>query len=118
LQPGQNTLAAAVTLESGQSATATAEFMVAALPPQVTITGIQAGETITENRTVTVEADSQTAVTDVTFALDGQEVATEQTAPYTFELDVLSVAPGAHILTATAANTGGKSASADVAFMV
>ncbi len=118
LQPGRNLLVATVTLESGQSEAASVEFIAAALPPEVTITGLQTGETLTENRTITVEAGGQTAITAVTFALDGQEVATETRAPYTFELDVLAIPPGGHILTATATNAGGQSASADVTFMI
>lgn len=118
LTPGSNQLTATVTLESGQSDAASVEFMVTALPPTLTISGLQAGETLDENRTVTVEAGGQTAITSVTFALDGDEAAAEQTAPYTFELDVLALAPGAHILTVTAANAGGQTTSADVAFMV
>lgn len=116
--PGRNLFTATVTLESGQSDAASVEVMVAALPPTITITGIQPGETLDENHTVTVEAGGQTPITGVTFALDGVEVATEQTAPYTFELDVLALAPGAHILTVTAANAGGQTTSADVAFMI
>lgn len=118
LVPGTNQLAVTVTLESGQSETLAVEFEVAALPPQVALTGIQAGETLEANRVVMVEVESQTPITGVTYAIDGVQVATLAAAPYPFELDVLALSPGGHILTVTATNEAGLTASANAAFMV
>ncbi|HEX2909018.1 MAG TPA: Ig-like domain-containing protein, partial [Phototrophicaceae bacterium] len=118
LAPGASQVAATVILENDQLGTAAVDFEIAALPPTLTITGLEAGETLDANRTVTAEAGGQTAITGVTFALDGAEAATEATAPYTFEIDVLATAPGEHTLAVTATNAGGKSAGVTISFTV
>lgn len=119
LPPGENTLTAIVRDAIGGRTENSIKFTVPALPPTVNITGITAGETITENRTVTVEAASpQTPLSTVVYKIDGKEVATQTAEPLTFDLDVKTIGVGNHILTVEATNEGGKSASADVAFVV
>jgi len=118
LSPGAVEFSATAATESGQSASQTFNISIAALPPQVTITGLETGETLEESRTVTVEVISQTAVSDVTFAIDGDEAASQTAAPFSLELNVLDLEPGPHILAVEASNTAGQSASADTAFVI
>jgi VWFA-related protein len=119
LPPGENTLTAIVRDAVGGRTEYSIKFIVPALPPTVNITGITAGETITENRTVTVEVSSpQTPLSTVVYKIDGKEVSTQTAEPLTFDLDVKAIGVGNHILTVEASNEGGQTASADVAFVV
>ncbi len=118
LQPGTVELSITVSSDNGQSTTETYSLTIPALPPQITFSGIEAGETLEENRTVTVDVASQTAVTGVTYQIDGTEVDSQTEAPFSIELDVSTLSPGAHILSAEATNAGGESATADTAFVV
>ncbi|MBL8161328.1 MAG: VWA domain-containing protein [Anaerolineae bacterium] len=117
LQPGPATLEVTATDTNGQSTTTSIPFTVAAVPPQVTLSGIEAGETIEENRTVTLDVVSQTAVSGVRYLLDGVEIGSQTEAPFSFEIDVLAAEPGAHIFSAVVTNEGGD-AQTDVAFIV
>jgi hypothetical protein len=118
LQPGENTASVTVTLESGQSATSETTFLVAALPPVVTVTGLEADETVDENRRVGVDVVSQTAVTNVIYRIDGRQAATQSRAPFTFDLDVLAIGPGDHTLAVVVTNAGGQSSTIEVPFSV
>jgi hypothetical protein len=117
LPPGAATLDVTATNSSGQSVTLSIPFTVAAIAPQVTLSGIGAGETIEENRTITLDVVSQTTVSGVRYLLDGAEIGSQTEAPFTFEIDVLTAEPGAHIFSAVVTNEGG-STQTDVAFIV
>jgi len=119
LPPGENTLTAIVRDTAGGRAEFSIKFTVPALAPTVSIEGIKAGESITENRTITVKVDSpQTSVSKVVYKIDNTVVATQTAEPLTFDLDVKQIGLGNHILTVEATNEGGKTAKADVAFVV
>lgn len=118
LQPGTATVAVTVVDGGGQSTSQTVEVEIAALPPQVTLSGIQAGETLDANRTVSVDVTSQTSVSAVTYTVDGQEIGSQDSAPFSVELDVLALVPGSHILSVKADNAGGQSATVDTAFII
>ncbi|MBZ0292258.1 MAG: VWA domain-containing protein [Anaerolineae bacterium] len=116
LLPGATTLTITVTNEIGQTSSQDINFTVAALPPQVTVTGLRVGETIEDDVTVEVDVDSQTPVTDITYLLDGQVMQTEDPASLT--LDILSLEPGDHFLTVTVENAGGQSITGEIPFIV
>jgi VWFA-related protein len=118
LQPGPATLTVTVSNEIGQSSSSDITFEVAALPPELSITGLSAGETVEENRQIDVTAESQTTVNSLTFLLDNDEVAHFDSLPATFDLDAISVEPGSHILSLVAANEGGQSATIDIPFIM
>ncbi len=119
LPPGENTLTAVVRDTAGGRSEFSIKFNVPALPPTVTINGLTAGETINENRTVNVDvASPQTAVTKVVYKVDGKEIATQTEEPFTLDLDVKTIGVGNHILTVEAANEGGTTGKADVAFVI
>jgi VWFA-related protein len=118
LQPGANQLTAAVTSDSGQMTTISVPFTVAALPPKITITGLKVGETLDANRLVNVEVESQTIPVGAVFKIDGNEVESQITVPYSLELNVLALKSGPHILSVQVTNAGEKSATADTAFTI
>jgi VWFA-related protein len=116
--PGTVTLEVTATDGNGQSSTLSLDFEVAALAPDIIIEGLQAGETLDENRTITVGADSQTPITSVTVTLDGEEIEMPAEAPFSADLDVLAVPPGDHILSVEVETESGQSATVDVPFVI
>ncbi len=113
LTPGPHTLVLSVRDDKGHVGQGTLDFKVAPLPPEFTIEGIKAGETISADRTVTLNVtDSQTPPRSAAFDIDGASVGTTNTSPYSVKIDVLSLTPGKHTLTVQLSNadaTGKKS---------
>ena len=118
LAPGDNTLSISVTDSLDQTATRTIAFIVAPLPPRVTIEGLNVGETLDSDREVTVDVVGQTNIVNITISIDGQDMLTRIESPLTYTIDVLSLAPGGHILAARAITSNGQSASANIAFAI
>jgi VWFA-related protein len=116
--PGSVTLEVTATDGNGQSATQSLTFEVAALPPILVVEGLQAGETLEENRTVTVGADSQTPVTSVTVTVDGEPIEMPDEPPYSTTLDVLALPPGDHIFSLEVETESGQSGTLAVPFIV
>ncbi len=107
LLPGPHSLALSVSDDKNHVGQGKLDFQVAALPPEFTIEGLKAGETISDNRTVTLKVgDSQTPVGAATFDIDGTVLSTVQQAPYTVTLDLLSLKAGKHQFTAQLKNAG------------
>ncbi len=107
LTPGKHALVLSVTDDKSHVGQATLDFQVAPLPPEFTIDGLKAGETLTANRTVTLKVGaSQTTVTTASFDVDGTSFGTADKAPYTATIDVLALTPGKHVLTAQLKNAG------------
>ena len=67
---------------------------------------------------VTVAVASAQSITSVTFAIDGQVVATEVDSPYTTTLNLEGVSNGFHSITATATDALGATGSANVSINV
>ncbi|MAS34980.1 MAG: hypothetical protein CL610_13305 [Anaerolineaceae bacterium] len=118
LPPGPATLDVTAKNEIGQTTTESISFNVAALPPLVSLSGIELGDTLDANRTVEVDVISQTPVTSVNADVDGTSLDVSGDDPYQIELDVLAVSPGAHILTVEVTNEAGQTNTAEIAFTV
>ncbi len=118
LPPGRNTLAVSASNGLGQSAEQDITFEVPALAPEVSISGLNAGDTLEDNATIVIEGDSQTPITTVTYQVDDTILTTPEDDPLTLTLDIMEIGPGPHILTVEVANSGGQSSTANVAFMV
>jgi hypothetical protein len=118
LQPGENTLNVEVTNAGGVTSTFSAPFTVAVLPPVVQVEGLSEGDTVTENRTITVTATSQTPVVHVAVFVDGVEQAHLVSAPFTFDLNVLAFTPGQHTLRVSVDNSGGGSTTVEIPFTI
>lgn len=118
LQPGGGSLTVSAALENGQSATTSLNFMAAALPPRIIVTGLTAGETLEANRDVEIGAQSQTAVVHIAVLIDGEDVGHFMSLPVNVTLDVLQLGAGDHVLRIVADNASGQSATLDVPFSV
>ncbi len=117
LPPGEATFTVTATLENGQTGSAAVDFTVAALPPIISVSGIEANDVLSEDRDVTVEAASQTALNHVAFFVDGEELAHDVTIPFRASIEVLDYTPGDHVLRIVADNADA-SASVDIPFSI
>lgn len=118
LPPGPATLNVTAANELGQTTTASIDFRVAALPPDVQISGIDLGETLYAPRVVEIIAGGQTAITGISAQIDGAALEVTDGEPPTVLLDVLALSPGTHILSVNVTNAGGESALVEVPFTV
>jgi hypothetical protein len=85
-------------------------------PPTVAFTQPANGERITRNGPVTIAATASddVEVASVRFSIDGETISTDTTAPYSTSYKFNKVAAGQHVLTATATDTAGNTASASI----
>jgi concanavalin A-like lectin/glucanase superfamily protein/galactose oxidase-like protein/Big-like domain-containing protein len=75
--------------------------------PNVAITALAAGATVSGIVTITATASDDQAVAGVRFQVDGANVGAEDTtSPYSFSWDSRTVPNGTHVLTAVARDTG------------
>jgi VWFA-related protein len=116
--PGGTTLTVNATLENGQSGSARLNFLVAALPPRIVVSGLTAGETLTANREIEINAESQTTVVHVAVFIDEAEIGHFMSVPVPLVLDVLALGAGDHTLRLVADNASGQSATLDVPFRI
>ena len=81
-------------------------------PPAVTVTAPTTGSTVSGNIAVSATATDAVGVAGVQFKLDGANLGAEDTAaPYSITWVTTSASAGAHVLTATARDTAGNSAT-------
>jgi hypothetical protein len=81
-------------------------------PPSVSFGSPASGETVSGTASVQVSASDNTAVADVTLAVDGSTVGTDTSSPWTFSVDTTRLTNGPHTLTATATDAAGNSSTA------
>jgi len=107
---GTHTLTAVATNNSNLSTTSTAitvnvNNVAAPTAPTVAFTAPAANSTVSGTTAVTANATDAQAVTSVQFKVDGTVVATDTTAPYSFDWDTKTATNAAHTLTAVATNS-------------
>jgi hypothetical protein len=97
--PGITTLRVEVTDENGDTGTAESEIEIPAIPAIVSVSPDLAslGE-LTDVTTVTVDLQEQSPTTSVHFIVDETTLNKDLEAPFTFDLDPASFAPGEHTL--------------------
>lgn len=83
-------------------------------PPTISLSGLPSGATITADTTVTAEVENGATVA---WSLDGTTIETDSAAPFEVNIDVESLEPGEHIISAVAANDSGET-SAEATFTV
>ncbi|HEY7802760.1 MAG TPA: VWA domain-containing protein, partial [Dehalococcoidia bacterium] len=98
-----------ITIASGtRTASAQTSYHAAApVAPQVTLTGIRAGESLTAPATVTAEIAGAETVSRATFRVDGQIVAQSSFPPYTYVYDPHAFGGGSHQLSVTVESPAG-----------
>jgi polysaccharide biosynthesis protein PslG len=83
-------------------------------PPTVTLTSPTAGASIGSSVVASASASDPVGIAKVTFAIDGRVLATRSTAPYSATLSTKKLTVGSHVVTATAFDTAGRTASSSV----
>ncbi|MEK7278350.1 MAG: Ig-like domain-containing protein, partial [Chloroflexota bacterium] len=118
--PGDGqTHALTVRVKIGSSqAEATGTFRSAPVTPTITVSGLAAGETVDAVTPITAEVDAQGTAAAVTFSVDGEVIARDDSPPWTIELDPLTLRSGAHELAVEAADESGTTGSAAISFEV
>ncbi len=119
-QPGAHTLSIQATIGSGAASTAVQRLnlIVAALPPQIIVNGLSSGETLHQDRDLTLDFVSQVPVIHVAFLVDGQDLAHEVQPPYGVTLRVLDYPPGDHVLRIAADDADGQQSTLDIPFSI
>lgn len=87
-------------------------------PPQVSLSGITDGQTLSAATTVTASATDSSGIARVEFRVDGTLKATDTSAPYTTSLDPTAYASGQHQVQAAAVDPSGNTAGVVKTFQV
>ncbi|WP_460459432.1 Ig-like domain-containing protein [Angustibacter peucedani] len=114
--PGSHQVVAKATDAAGNVGTSSTVTVTATAPdttdPTVAITSPADGASVYGPVTVAADASDDTAVTSVTFRVDGTSIGTDTSAPYTAAWGATDV--GSHTLTATAVDAAGNSSTSTV----
>ncbi|MDE0328552.1 MAG: VWA domain-containing protein, partial [Anaerolineaceae bacterium] len=116
LSPGDHSLTFSATDRDGDSGSATLEFSVAALPPEVRLEPEPGGE-LAEAQTYTLEVGGQTPLDSANWRLDDGS-AHPLDAALEFTIDPHTLEPGEHRLQLEVTNTGGVTSRPDYFFTV
>ena len=115
LNPGQNTLLFEAKDKAGNASTVTRNVFLDLDQPIVTITSPASGAQLSGLATVIVDAaDILSGIANVSLLVDGHPYASTSLFPYTFTLDTIIFATGAHTITARAADRAGNFADASI----
>lgn len=82
-------------------------------PPTISITSPTAGATVSGTVSVTATANDNVAVASVQFKVDGNDIGTDTTSPYSVSWNSALAANGTHSLVAVATDTGGNSTTSN-----
>ncbi|MCC6615411.1 MAG: VWA domain-containing protein [Anaerolineae bacterium] len=128
LTPGDHTLDISLAETSGTTSATQIPFIVAGgeatAQPQVgaqtfSLTGLTDGEVVSEDsRTIEVVPADGVDVADVTFAVDGEDIATVDAAPYSTTLDAASLSEGEHSLSVTLQDAAGAASTQTINFSI
>ncbi len=114
--PGSYTLN--VTASDTLTGAANVDFSIAALAPQIALDGLEAGETLSADRTITPSFISQTPVVHLAVFVDGSDLAHLVNPPFDFTIRVLDFPPGEHVLRLIADDSAGTSGTLEVPFSI
>lgn len=119
--PGAYSLSVEAIDAAGASRSTSQSFAIAELPFLIDATGIVAGETMANETVRTVNVgilQTQTAVEQVTFSVDGIAVQTDTAAPYSADIALTNLVPGPHLVSVVAQNAQGQQAESTLAFVI
>ncbi len=83
-------------------------------PPTITLTTPANGATVSGSVGITASASDNVGVKDVTFSVDGIDIATDNNSPYATSWNSGTVTNGNHLIVATATDLAGNNASKNV----
>jgi VWFA-related protein len=117
-RPGVNTVVVSATAANGRVGLEQIDIVIAALPPQIIVEGLEAGETITGDRELSFDFVTQSPVMHLALFLDGVDLAHLVTPPFGFTLRVLDFEPGEHVLRVIADNSDRQSGTLEIPFSI
>ena len=115
LPPGDNSLDVVVRNEGGQEATYSADFIIADVPPVVSVEGLSDGQSVDAPITFQINAVGQTPVAEAEVALGGAPL-TPVDGVYT--IDPMTVPPGETDLSVSVTTERGQTGSASVTLLI
>lgn len=116
LPPGETDLTVTITDSNGSSSTETVTVTIGTLPPEIQIGAIS--NVISSTVTTTVEAHSQTPITDVSYRFDDGETVSVSAFGSSITIDPAVLGDGQHTMTATVTNEAGLTATTERVFTV
>jgi VWFA-related protein len=119
--PGAYTLSVEATDAQGGSRATSRPFVVARLPLLFQLSGITTGEVISDGapRLVTASViQSQAPIDRIAFTLNGGDIGIDPQPPYTVDINIPGLAPGAYVLSAVASNALGQTGVQELAFSI
>jgi VWFA-related protein len=117
--PGSHTLRAVTRDVNGGRAETTINFEVAAIPPTISLAGLENDSTVDDLTVVTAEVTSpQSGITAVNWTLNGQPITGSAEAPYTVDVDPSLLSPGIYVLRGVVVNEAGLTAEDTVTFRI
>ncbi len=115
LLPGDNRLVVTARNEGGLEVTLQTDFVVADVPPVVTIDGLTDGQSVDAPVSFSVGAVSQSALAEVSAAINGAPL---EARDGVFTVDPILVRPGAATLTVSATSDRGQTGEAGITLMI
>lgn len=104
---------------ANSGAQANRSFTSRSIAPEVVLNGLEAGETLEEPTTITLErADIGSAFSAVSYAVDGQPVFGSPQPPYALTLDPNDFISGTHTLSVEVQDVAGNLGEAQLVFVV
>lgn len=117
LTPDAHPIVIAATDEDGDTGTASFDVQIAPMPPRVSVEA-NLDQPLENVQTVTLDIGGQTPGASAAYQIDDGPATTVEEAPYAFDIDPMTLAPGAHTLHIDAANQGGGVTTLEVPFTV
>jgi pSer/pThr/pTyr-binding forkhead associated (FHA) protein len=93
-------------------------FEIAALPPLVEVVGLNDADNLLGITDMSLDITSQTPIREVNYSMDGAEIETSSTAPYTYRIDPAVIGADDHTLAITVIAEGGANTERNIDFMV
>lgn len=118
LAPGAAAVMVTASSDNGTSGSAALNVLIGALPPQITVGGLTAGQTIGADTIVTVTSVSQTPISAIAADIDEDGALAVDLATGTLTIPVLGFAPGDRVLTIDVSNTGGETSTVSIPFVI
>ncbi len=118
LPAGDNTLTVTTSNDAGTITPSETIFTVAALPPVITLDGLQQGDVVTEPISVTPSFVSQAPIASVAWFVDSTELAQQFSEPFGVQIDPMELSTGEHTLNVGAQDANGTTSTLSVSFTV
>ena len=116
--PGETDLSVSVTTERGQTGSASVMLLIAPLTPTVSVEGLEDGQTVTGDQSITIDALAQTPVIHGMVMVNGNDVAHPVQLPATITLPFSAMQPGENTVEISVDTAAGQNGRLSLTFVV